>query len=81
MVSVWEWVGIVLGVYGIIILFSTFIYSEEGNSYVGNPSFWWGGFMLGFALLMYYIGKRSREHSIEERNSESESKAVRKTEK
>ena len=60
MVSVWEWVGIVLGVYGVIILISAFVYPVESHSYVINPSFWWGGFMLGFAFLIYRVGKTNR---------------------
>lgn len=65
MISVWEWVGMILAVYGAIItavgvrnLFTTLPQTVLGNL---NPPLWWGGIMLLSGAIFLFAGRRSRK--------------------
>jgi hypothetical protein len=58
MLSIWFFVSIVLGVYGIIVTaigVMTAMRGEMPKSVMGqtNPSLWWGAVMVVFALLLF----------------------------
>jgi hypothetical protein len=61
MLPVWFWVGIVLIVYGIIIIGCGIYYlfhpSNTALSHL-HPSLWWGGIMFGGGIILLLIGKR-----------------------
>jgi hypothetical protein len=61
MLPVWFWVGIVLIVYGLIIIGSGIYYifnpSNTALSHL-HPSLWWGGIMLVGGIIFLSIGKR-----------------------
>lgn len=65
MISVWEWVGIVLGTYGVIITIAGFIYQE---GFIKNIS--WGAFMIFSSLIIYYAGRKGRINSGKGRQNE-----------
>ncbi|GAB4292539.1 MAG: hypothetical protein Kow0090_06500 [Myxococcota bacterium] len=66
MVSIWTWVGIVLGVYGLIITAMGVHYGFSPETQTAtasyNPSLWWGGVMLVASGLLFvsnlFIAKR-----------------------
>jgi hypothetical protein len=49
MVSIWTWVGLILGIYGVII-FATGIYFMKVTNEIAqrghNPGLWWGALMI-----------------------------------
>ena len=60
----WQWVGSIVGVYGIIILLSGVFYFIKPEHVTAtaeyNPSFWWGLFMTIFSLILFYISRKSK---------------------
>ncbi|MBM4386539.1 MAG: hypothetical protein FJ088_02305 [Deltaproteobacteria bacterium] len=65
MISVWEWVGMILSVYGAIItamgiknLVTVLPSTVLGNL---NPPLWWGGIMLLSGSIFLFAGRRSRK--------------------
>jgi drug/metabolite transporter (DMT)-like permease len=60
----WQWVGAIIGVYGIIILLLGMFYFIKPENVTAtseyNPSFWWGLFMTIFSLLLFYISRKSK---------------------
>jgi len=76
MISVWEWVGIVLGTYGVIITIAGFIYQE---GFIKNIS--WGTFMILSALLMYYAGRKGRINSGKGRENDYDREKSKEKEK
>lgn len=58
MITVWEWTGIILGFYSIVLVISGLIY--EPKIFAINTSFVWGIFLLVFSIFLIYSGRRSR---------------------
>ena len=58
MIPIWFWVGMVLGVYGIIITICGLYYliSPETRTatHAWNPSLWWGLIMLGAGAAFFF---------------------------
>jgi hypothetical protein len=59
MMSVWEWSAIVLGTYGFLIFIAGNLFSA-GKSLPEKPSLWWGGFMMVFSILMFFLGRKEK---------------------
>jgi len=63
MLSVWLSVGIILIVYGGIIISSGIFYLFKPETitalYYLNPSLWWGGIMFISGLLLIYAGRKT----------------------
>jgi len=61
MLPVWFWVGIVLIVYGLIIIGSGIYYVlHPPNTALSHlhPSLWWGGIMCASGIIFLIMGKR-----------------------
>ena len=59
MFSIWFWVGLVLGIYGLIITGAGvyYIFNPETKTVLGqyNPSLWWGIIMLVASFIFLAI--------------------------
>jgi len=63
-ISIWSWVGSVLGAYGLIVLglgvYYVFRPETETATARYNPSLWWGALMVVAAAAFLAIGRRER---------------------
>ena len=64
MISIWTWVGLVLTIYGLIIVGCGLYYLVEPDTKTAmaaiHPSLWWGAIMVvagGVFLSLKFIGK------------------------
>jgi len=59
MMSIWFWVGLVLGVYGVIVTGAGiyYIFNPDTTTVTGylNPSLWWGIIMMVAAFIFLAI--------------------------
>ena len=64
MVSIWFWVGLVLGVYGLIVTATGiyYIFEPDTLTITGhlNPNLWWGAIMTAAGLVFLVIGRFGR---------------------
>ena len=65
MLSIWFFVSIVLGLYGIIIIAMGLYFLAVPEAQTGelahlNPSLWWGAIMLAFAAILFTIDRKTR---------------------
>lgn len=71
MISIWTWVGLVLTVYGVIILLSGIYYAISPDALKGipmlnastaaiNPNLWWGAIMSVAGGIFLMIGRKAR---------------------
>jgi len=64
MISIWFWVGLVLGVYGLIITGTGIYYIFEPAALAGkiggNPNLWWGIIMTVAGAIFLVLGKFDR---------------------
>lgn len=62
MISAWEWVGITLITFGMIVFGAGiyYIFNPETRTALAylNPSLWWGAIMLFAGLLLLLTGRR-----------------------
>jgi drug/metabolite transporter (DMT)-like permease len=60
----WQWVGAIIGIYGIIVLLLGIFYFIKPENVTAtseyNPSLWWGLFMTIFSLFLFYISRKSK---------------------
>jgi hypothetical protein len=59
MISIWLWVGLILGIYGLIVLGTGIAAIGSSNVVVvrgHNPGLWWGGLMTVSGLVFSFIG-------------------------
>lgn len=63
MLSIWFWVGSMLGIYGLIV-FSCGIYYHFVPNAVSilshNPGLWWGAIMLLASVVFLFIAKKAK---------------------
>ncbi len=61
MISIWFWVGLVLTVYGFIIIGTGIYYVFEpaglAGKVGGNPNLWWGAVMLVSGFVFLALGR------------------------
>jgi hypothetical protein len=60
MISIWLWVGIILGVYGLIVLATGVAAIGSTNEIVvrgHNPALWWGAIMTLAGIVFTVIGR------------------------
>ncbi|GBD03350.1 Outer membrane porin F [bacterium HR19] len=62
MITVWEWVGICLGVYGIIIILAGIVYGPH-HKFGVNISLLAGTFITLFSFAMFFGGRANRKNS------------------
>lgn len=62
MITVWEWTGVILLIYAVVLIIAGSIY--EPKIFSLNTSFLWGIFLLMFSGLLIYAGRRSRLKSM-----------------
>ena len=64
MISIWFWVGLMLGIYGLIILGMGIHYAIEPETATAtaayNPSLWWGAVMTVFGVVFLALGRFGR---------------------
>ena len=63
-VSIWTWVGMVLGIYGIILtgmgIYYVFVPETKTATAAYNPSLWWGIIMVISAAIFLGVTRFSR---------------------
>jgi hypothetical protein len=60
MISIWLWVGIILGVYGLIVLATGIAAIGSTNEVVlrgHNPALWWGAIMTLAGIVFTILGR------------------------
>ena len=65
MLSIWFFVSMVLGLYGIIITGMGLYFLAVPEAQTGelahlNPSLWWGAFMIVSAAILFTIDRKTR---------------------
>lgn len=68
-ISIWFWVGLVLGVYGLIITAMGVVYLSNPETVTRtadlNPSLWWGIIMLVAGAIFLALGRFGRPVDME----------------
>jgi len=63
-VSIWTWVGMIIGIYGIILtgmgIYYVFVPETKTATAAYNPSLWWGLIMIVSAVIFLGITRFSR---------------------
>jgi hypothetical protein len=66
---IWFFVGLILSVYGLIILLSGLIYGPTGTVLAQlRPALWWGGVILASGIIFVLIGLRGRSRREPDRS-------------
>ena len=61
---IWFFVGLILSVYGLIIVASGLIYGPTGTVLAQlRPALWWGGVILAAGIVFVLIGLRGRSRT------------------
>lgn len=65
--SIWFFVGLILGVYGLIILLMG-LFGTQANTVLAEtrPTIWWGAIMVVFGGIFLAVGRRADEESSED---------------